>query len=214
MRFRSTAMLSGLVLTALTMSASADVLVTVDKSSQQMTVTVDGQPRYNWPVSTGVPGYDTPGGTYKPFRMEANHFSREWDNAPMPHSIFFSKVGHAIHGTTHVKNLGRAASHGCVRLAPGNAATLFALVKQQGMANTRVVLDGSVSDAVAARGESRGRGGRSPQSYDDGGVVPAGMQTGRERAARYRYEPQPRQEYRQEYRAPVGGFFGQGFYDY
>ena len=73
--------------------------------------------------------------------MEADHYSKEWDDAPMPHSIFFTKVGHAIHGTYETKKLGTRASHGCVRLSPAHAATLFAMVKQDGVINTRVVLD-------------------------------------------------------------------------
>ena len=122
--------------------ARADVLIRVDKSAQVMTVTVDGAQLYAWPVSTGAPGYDTPSGEFKPFRMEAEHYSQEWDDAPMPHSIFFTQEGHAIHGSGHVKNLGRPASHGCVRLEPKNAAILFALVRHEKMANTRVVLTG------------------------------------------------------------------------
>jgi hypothetical protein len=121
--------------------AWADVLISVDKSTQTMSVMVDGAVRYIWPVSTGAPGYDTPSGDFKPFRMEAEHFSKEWDDAPMPQSIFFTMQGHAIHGSSH-KSIGRPASHGCVRLEPRNAAVLFALVKQQKMANTRVVLTG------------------------------------------------------------------------
>ena len=94
--------------------ARASLLITVDKSAQQMTVTVDGDPRYIWPVSTGREGYDTPAGQYTPFRMEKDHFSREWDDAPMPYSIFFTKQGHAIHGTNH-KIDGSPESHGCAR---------------------------------------------------------------------------------------------------
>ena len=97
-------------------SASANVMIIIDKSAQKMTVTVDGDDRYTWPVSTGRPGYDTPSGEFQPFRMERDHFSREWDDAPMPNSVFFTKIGHAIHGTFDAKNLGRPASHGCVRL--------------------------------------------------------------------------------------------------
>ena len=82
-----------------------------------MTVTVDGDQRYRWPVSTGAAGYDTPAGDFKPFRMEQDHFSREWDDAPMPHSIFFTKIGHAIHGTYRGQDLGPPVSHGCVRLS-------------------------------------------------------------------------------------------------
>jgi L,D-transpeptidase-like protein len=102
-------------------------------------------------VSTGISRYATPTGTYKPFRMEEDHFSEEWDDAPMPHSIFFTPLGHAIHGTEHVDKLGHAASHGCVRLAPEDAATLYALVEEAGMANTTVVVKGSASKPVKTK---------------------------------------------------------------
>ncbi|HET9715434.1 MAG TPA: L,D-transpeptidase [Pseudolabrys sp.] len=124
-------------------SAHANVMITIDKSSQKMTVTVNGEDRYVWPVSTGRHGYDTPSGEFQPFRMERDHFSREWDDAPMPNSIFFTKIGHAIHGTYETRNLGRPVSHGCVRLAPQNAAKLYALVKEEGLPHTRVRLTGA-----------------------------------------------------------------------
>jgi L,D-transpeptidase catalytic domain len=107
-----------------------------------MSVAVDGSQRYVWPVSTGRPGYDTPSGTFRPNRMDADHYSQEWDNAPMPHTIFFDMQGHAVHGFFDVKHLGLAVSHGCVRLAPDNAAVLFDLVKAEGMANTTVIIGG------------------------------------------------------------------------
>jgi hypothetical protein len=122
--------------------ARADILISIDKSSQHMTVAVDGAQRYDWPVSTGRPGYDTPGGNFKPNRMDADHFSQEWDNAPMPHAIFIDLQGHAIHGFFDVKHLGLPVSHGCIRLSPDHAATLFDLVKAQTMANTKVVITG------------------------------------------------------------------------
>src|SRR4051794_13667595 len=83
------------------------VVISINKISQKMTVSVDGREEYVWPVSTGAPGYTTPSGTYHPFRMEKDHFSQEWDDAPMPHSIFFTGIGHAIHGSYHIKSLGR-----------------------------------------------------------------------------------------------------------
>jgi hypothetical protein len=70
-------------------------------------------------------------------------YSRQWDNAPMPHAVFFTKDGHAIHGTYELKRLGKPASHGCVRLSPENAATLYALVEKTGLKNTYVVLAGN-----------------------------------------------------------------------
>jgi len=130
--------------------ARANVMIIIDKSAQKMSVTVDGEERYVWPVSTGRSGYDTPSGDFQPFRMNKDHYSREWDDAPMPNSIFFSKIGHAIHGTFERRNLGRPASHGCVRLSTQNAATLFALVKQEGVFNTRVRLVGEIPKSDSA----------------------------------------------------------------
>ena len=123
-------------------AASANIDIAIDKTNQQMTVAVDGAQRYTWPVSTGRAGYDTPNGTFKINRMDANHFSQEWDNAPMPHTMFFDMHGHAIHGFSDVKHLGLAVSHGCVRLAPANASVLYSLVKAQGMGNTSVTVSG------------------------------------------------------------------------
>jgi len=128
-------------------AANAELLIEVNKSTQRMTVIVNGEQLYQWPVSTGGPGYDTPNGTFNPFRMEIDHTSDEYDNAPMPYSMFFTQTGVAVHGTYEQRSLGRAVSHGCVRLSVKNAATLWALVKREKMANTKVVLNGSILDA-------------------------------------------------------------------
>jgi hypothetical protein len=107
-----------------------------------MTVFVDGIEKYHWPVSTGRAGYSTPSGTYTATSMNEIWYSKQWDNSPMPHSIFFMKDGHAVHGSYEVKNLGKPASHGCVRISPENATTLYALVEENGLENTQVVLTG------------------------------------------------------------------------
>jgi hypothetical protein len=146
--------------------ARAAVLITVDKSTQRMTVEVDGELRWTWPVSTGQLAYDTPSGRYTAFRMEADHFSKEWDDAPMPHSIFFTQKGHAIHGYLNTSHIGSPASHGCVRLAPDNAAKLYALVEKQGMTNTKVVLTGDVRLALGRRGLPRNHDGEGTIAVD------------------------------------------------
>src|SRR4029077_1508315 len=130
-------------------AAQAKVAITVGKDNQQMTVAVDGVERYNWPVSSGIPSYETPNGSFRAFRMEEDHYSKEFDDAPMPHSIFFTKIGHAIHGTDSVNRLGSPASHGCVRLSRANASTLYALVQREGVLNTTVTLTGSSQVALA-----------------------------------------------------------------
>jgi lipoprotein-anchoring transpeptidase ErfK/SrfK len=122
--------------------AGTQILINIDKSRQQMTVFVDGVEKYSWPVSTGKYGYSTPSGTFAPTSMNEVWYSKQWDNAPMPHSIFFLKDGHAIHGSNQVKTLGKPVSHGCVRISPTNAAILYDLVETNGMENTKVVLVG------------------------------------------------------------------------
>ncbi len=158
------AVILAFVLSATAAEAKA-VVILINKVKQQMTVTVDGDEQFVWPVSTGARGYDTPSGTFHPFRMEKEHFSEEWDDAPMPHSMFFTGEGHAIHGSFHVKSLGRKASHGCVRLAPANAAKLFALVQKAGMSNTTIVLKGGLFDGgfyslTARDGKNKKKGGK------------------------------------------------------
>jgi hypothetical protein len=136
-------------------AAQAKIAITVDKDTQTMTVAVDGVERYQWPVSTGNPSHETPNGTFRTFRMEADHFSKEFDDAPMPHSIFFTKVGHAIHGTESESKLGMPVSHGCVRLSRANASTLYAMVEKDGVLNTTVTLTGSSQIALARNPRTR-----------------------------------------------------------
>jgi lipoprotein-anchoring transpeptidase ErfK/SrfK len=118
------------------------IFVSIDKATQRMTVFVNGEQRYEWPVSTGLNGYSTPSGNYTARSMNKIWYSKQWDNAPMPHAVFFTKEGHAIHATYEVKRLGKPASHGCVRLSPKNAETLFSLVEENGLENTEIVLVG------------------------------------------------------------------------
>lgn len=121
-------------------SASAATLrAVIDLSQQRMTVYEYGMPVYHWPVSTARRGYHTPVGTYHPIRLERYWRSRKYDWAPMPYSIFFLG-GYAIHGTTEVRRLGKPVSHGCVRLSPANARTLYDLVRQYGKRDTDIVI--------------------------------------------------------------------------
>ena len=85
----------------------------------------------SWPISTARSGYATPRGSYAPTSLQRMHYSRKYHMSPMPYSIFF-RGGYAIHGTYSTGALGRPASHGCVRLAPGNAAALYAMVQREG----------------------------------------------------------------------------------
>jgi hypothetical protein len=144
--------------------AAPTIVINIDKTKQRMTVLLDGVQRYDWPVSTGKAGYSTPSGSYIPIFMNKVWYSKEWDNAPMPHSIFYMKDGHAIHGSYDVKHLGKAASHGCVRLSPQNATTLYTLVEKTGLKNTQVVLAGDTPGGEAKVAKSSNSRTRHSQS--------------------------------------------------
>jgi uncharacterized protein (TIGR02246 family) len=145
----------------------AAVLINIDKTNQKMTVFLDGVEKYDWPVSTGRAGYSTPSGTYTATSMNEIWYSKQWDNSPMPHSIFFMKDGHAIHGSYDVKHLGKPVSHGCVRISPENAATLYALVGDNSLENTQVVLTGVTpgGESKFARGQADPGWGYSGRSF-------------------------------------------------
>src|SRR5665213_1743674 len=143
-------------------AAKAGVVVTVDKTAQRLTVDVDGATRYQWPVSTARWGYRTPNGSYRPQRLERQWFSRKYDWSPMPYSIFFNG-GYAIHGSYEISRLGRPASHGCIRLHPDNAATLFSLVKEH-VRDTQIVITGEAPEPQARGRERTSAGVESPRS--------------------------------------------------
>jgi lipoprotein-anchoring transpeptidase ErfK/SrfK len=134
-----TLVLAALFVAFATANGSAGVVARIDITNQTMTVSEDGNVLYSWSVSTARKGYRTPRGSFRPTRMHKMWYSRKYDNSPMPHSIFFYG-GYAIHGTNALKSLGRPASHGCIRLHPSNARTLFNLVQAHGSKNTRIIL--------------------------------------------------------------------------
>jgi lipoprotein-anchoring transpeptidase ErfK/SrfK len=144
--------------------------IDIDLSRQVMTVSEDGVTRFTWPVSSARYGYRTPTGTYRPTWMAKMWYSRQYDYAPMPHAIFFHK-GVAIHGTYAISMLGRPASHGCVRLAPKNAAALFKLVNAHGKARTEIVVHGTPVHTSP----------RIARGYEEGAPI--------RRSNRYRYLP-------------------------
>jgi hypothetical protein len=202
MRARRLGFLLAAVLALIAASpARAGILITIDKSAQQMTVSVDGELRYTWPVSTGRRGYDTPNGAFGALSMEEMHYSKQWDYAPMPHSIFFTDEGHAIHGTLEQRNLGRPASHGCVRLSLKNATALFALVRKEGKANTTVTLTGVIPRSAAPAMVRRTNPAVRSASNDNGAAAyqpGTGLPPGYGAPARARYD----------YREPARSYYG------
>jgi hypothetical protein len=205
-RFAFCASLAAAALTSLLASAaSANVLINVDKSSQEMTVSVDGAPRYHFTVSTGRPGLGTPSGKFHPQRMERTWFSKEYYNSPMPHAIFFHG-GFAIHGSYEISQLGGPASHGCIRLHPDNAATLYALVQQEGMEATTIVVSGELSAQRRAPAEGDYYSSQSPVDNQYPPRVPGYVQRPAPYYQQPTYQPPPGYYYQQPRGYYPGGY--------
>ena len=115
------------------------VVANISIASQTMSVSVNGWPSGYWAISSARAGYHTPTGSYRATRIARVYFSKKYDNSPMPFSVFFYG-GNAIHGTGHISQLGRPASHGCIRLHPNNAATFYELVEEYGLSRTRITI--------------------------------------------------------------------------
>jgi len=137
--FAGIALALALVVGAPFTAGAATLVAKVDISTQTMTVTHRGKVKYRWKVSTARPGKVTPAGSWTAKWLSQNHRSSRYNNAPMPYSIFYNG-NYAVHGTDQVGRLGRPASAGCVRLHPDNAAVLFRLARQEGLKNTRIVV--------------------------------------------------------------------------
>lgn len=147
--------------------APVTLAAVIDLTNQRMTVSINGLPTHSWAISSGRAGYSTPTGTFRPQWKARMWHSRKYDMAPMPHSVFFNG-GIAVHATSAVGLLGRPASHGCVRLAPGNAATFFGLVTRHGMGSTRITVRGvAPTGMIAQRGQRKRQATmpRGPRPY-------------------------------------------------
>ena len=168
--------------------AAPTLVVKINLSTQRLQLSYDGRQQESWPISSGREGYATPRGVFRPQWASKMWYSRKYDNAPMPNAVFFSG-GVAVHGTNSIAMLGSPASHGCVRLAPGNAARFYSLVHKHGFGNTRIEVFGTPPAPRIARRETPnsygrqvstnyGAGSRSapPVRYQQGWMPPSQQQ--------------------------------------
>src|SRR5579883_3503916 len=168
---RRSSAFSVIVLCAVAAASEADAKLDlyIDKSTQQISVIRNGALLYVWPVSTGRDRFSTPSGVYTPERLEPIWYSKAYYNAPMPHAIFFHQ-GYAIHGSSDISQLGGPASHGCVRLHPQQAALLYAMVEQEGPANTTIIVGGGTPNPLPPRYRDPDEAPRPPY-VPDGGIL-------------------------------------------
>ena len=180
---------SALSLSTLTIAAasvaSAHVLISVDKSAQQMSVSVDGVPRYRFAVSTGRAGYGNaerhlPSAAFG--GLVVFEAVLQFANASL--DLLSRRVCHS-RWSYEINRLGGPASHGCIRLHPANAAALFELVKSEGLGATTIVVSGS-SPALARRPAP------SPQPYAEWQTPRYEDRYRSDYGQRYYWRPEPR----------------------
>jgi lipoprotein-anchoring transpeptidase ErfK/SrfK len=111
-----------------TFNIGASLIALVSTTDHHMRIYNNGQLEYDWAISTGKPGDDTPNGSYvtveknNPQRMVGPGYDLE-----VPWSVRFTFSGDFIHdaywsvGQQGFENV----SHGCVNVAPANAETYY-----------------------------------------------------------------------------------------
>src|SRR6478735_9222880 len=98
-------------------------LVVVNLQTQRLLFFRNGVPIAASTVSSGKTGHETPTGVFTILQKNEKHFSKSYNNAPMPNMQRLTWQGVAL----HAGNLpGYPASHGCVRLPLEFSKLLFA----------------------------------------------------------------------------------------
>ena len=111
------------------LSPSGPVVVLVSIPQQMMHVYRNGILIGRSTVSSGRAGHDTPGGVFTILEKQAEHYSKTYNNAPMPFMQQLTSDGIAMHSG---QLPGYAASHGCVRLPYDFSALLFQVTSSGG----------------------------------------------------------------------------------
>src|SRR6478735_8419227 len=120
------------------LSPNGPLIVLISVPEQVMHVYRNGILIGRSTVSTGSTGHATPGGVFSILEKKQEHYSRTYDNAPMPNMQRLTWTGIAMHSG----NLpGYPASHGCIRLPFDFSQLVFSATSKGG---TVVVGDGKV----------------------------------------------------------------------
>jgi len=126
------AMMLGMAAMALAQSAPKRVIV-VSLEDRKLALIEDGQVKEVFPVAVGKPSTPSPLGTFTIQRRVANPVYQHDGKTvqPGPHNpvgsrwIGLSIRGYGIHGTNAPSSIGKAASHGCIRMGKADVEKLF-----------------------------------------------------------------------------------------
>jgi len=139
-----------LVLTTifLALPAAAELRLKVDLGERQLIVLENGNEVERFAVAVGTKKYPTPTGTFRirkvvwnpPWKPPDSKWAEGKPPRPPGHpenpmkvvKIFFSEPDYYIHGTDDEDSLGKAESHGCIRMTPDEASRLALLVMEHG----------------------------------------------------------------------------------
>lgn len=101
-------------------------LLVVNLATQRAILFRNGVPIGASTISSGKEGYETPTGVFTVLEKKREHYSKTYDNAPMPNMQRLTWKGIAL----HAGNLpGYPASHGCIRLPAQFSSLLFGATK-------------------------------------------------------------------------------------
>ncbi len=114
-------------------SIDGGIWVEVSLSKQTMVIFKGKTPIFRSRVSTGQPGFETPIGVFYVQRMlehddmDGEFLGEDYFYPDVPHVMYFTDVGHALHGVYWHDDFGMRLSHGCVGMPPEAAAYLFSM---------------------------------------------------------------------------------------
>jgi lipoprotein-anchoring transpeptidase ErfK/SrfK len=107
--------------------ATGTLVITIDLEARVLSVFRDGHEIGTTVALLGTPSHPTPVGTFPVLDKNREYFSRKYNNAPMPFSLWLTRTGIAIHGSPVTNGY---ASHGCVGVPDPFAEKLFAATKR------------------------------------------------------------------------------------
>lgn len=128
--------------------ADSPLTLVADLSDRKLTISRDGETVKTYDIAIGAPSFPTPPGDYSIHRMVWNPAwtppHQTWAEGSTPKApgeganpmrtvkIFFQEPDYYIHGTNATETLGEAASHGCLRMDPNDAAEVGLMIMQAG----------------------------------------------------------------------------------
>jgi hypothetical protein len=120
-----------------TAAAAQKRVIVISLEDRKLALLEDGQVKKVYNVAVGKPSTPSPVGTFTIERRVANPVYRHGDKIVQPGPgnpvgtrwMGLSKPGYGIHGTNEPASIGKAASHGCIRMAKPDLEEFYGMVQ-------------------------------------------------------------------------------------